>query len=262
MGLIAALIATALCAVVYVRMYRRELPEPMGKKKAAVPVGFGFLAIVLTLPAVVLMGLGIQASVGSVAEFVSSPVLRSLVGSFLMAGFTEELIKFLMFLIVVKIVKPKNVYEYGMLCAGVGFGFTALEELLYAGNGLVTMIFRILFFAMHMLFGMLMGTQLGLAAYCRREGRGGAGRHRFLALFLPVLWHTVFDAATATNAAMNAADEDTQIAGIAIALIVLVVSVVLQFVLLVRFKKKAGEYCLMHLTESAYPEESGGEAQA
>ena len=37
MGLLVAIIASVLCAVVYVRMYRREVPEPIGKKKAALP---------------------------------------------------------------------------------------------------------------------------------------------------------------------------------------------------------------------------------
>lgn len=35
-----------------------------------------------------------------------------------MAGFTEELVKFLVFLLVLKINKPKNVYEHGVLRAG------------------------------------------------------------------------------------------------------------------------------------------------
>jgi len=35
MGIIIALISAALCALLYVRMVRRETPEPMPKKKAA-----------------------------------------------------------------------------------------------------------------------------------------------------------------------------------------------------------------------------------
>ena len=250
MGLIAALIATALCAVMYVRMVRRELPEPIGKKKAIIPLGFGLLAIFLTLPMVLLFGLLVQATVGSIPDVVSSLVLRSLIGSFLLAGFTEEFIKFLMLLPVLRIVKPKNVYEYGLLGAGVGLGFTALEEILYAGSNPLGAVFRILFFAMHLLFGMLMGTHLGLAKLDRLEGRG-AGKHTFLAFFLPILWHTVFDASTTANQALNASDESTQIAGVVIALVICAASIVLQFVLLTRFRKKTAEYCSMRLDGSA-----------
>ena len=251
MGLIAALIATSLCAVMYVRMVRRELPEPLGKKKAMIPLGFGLLAIFLTLPMVILFGLLVQATVGSISDAVSSLVLRSLLGSFLLAGFTEEFIKFLMLLPVLRIVKPRNVYEYGLLGAGVGLGFTALEELLYAGKSPMGAVFRILFFAMHLLFGLLMGTHLGLAKYSRREGRGDAGKHTFLAFFLPILWHTVFDASTTANAALNATEEATQVAGVVIALVVCAVSIALQFVLLIRFRKKTAEYCSMRLDGSA-----------
>ena len=60
MGILVALIATALCAVVYVRMVKREIPEPIGTKQAAVPIGFGLLAVVLVVPMLALIGLLIK----------------------------------------------------------------------------------------------------------------------------------------------------------------------------------------------------------
>ncbi len=60
MGILVALIATALCAVVYVRMVKREIPEPIGKMQAAVPIGFGLLAVVLVVPMLALIGLLIK----------------------------------------------------------------------------------------------------------------------------------------------------------------------------------------------------------
>ena len=260
MSLIAAVIATALCAFVYVRMYKRELPEPIGKKKAVIPLAFGFAAIVLSILLLVASGVLARALTGGEALFAAdgSPaglVFRSLLHSFLLAGFTEELAKFLLFLLVLKIVKPANVYEYGLLCAGVGLGFTAGEEFLYAGNGLVVMVIRICFFAMHLLFGLLMGTHLGLARFCRQEKRGGAGKHVFLALFLPVLWHTVFDAATTANAALDATEESVQIGGAIVALAVMLGSVVLQYVLLLRFKRQTEAYCAMTFRSEELPAE-------
>ena len=150
-------------------MIRREVPEPISKKQAAIPAVLGLLSVFLATMLMIGFGAGIKALFGSVSEAVSSLVLRSLVSSFFLAGFTEEVVKLLMFLVAIKIVKPKNVYEYGLLCAGVGFGFTALEEFIYAGSSLVAMVLRIFYFAMHMVFGLLMGLHLGLesTAGCR-----------------------------------------------------------------------------------------------
>ena len=251
MGLTAALAATALCVVIYVRMIKRELPEPIGKKQAAIPAGFGVLAVLLTTPLLILIGLLVQKLTGggSLSGKVTSPILSSIVRSFLLAGFTEEFIKCLMFLIVIRIVRPKNVYEYGFLCAGIGLGFTFLEDLVYAGQNPVSSVIRILFFAMHMMFGILMGTHLGLAKYCKQEQQDGAGKHIFLAFFLPILWHTLFDASTITNVALNTEDESIEIAGVIVGIVACMASIALQFVLLVRFRKKTEEYCGMQLIE-------------
>jgi len=135
----------------------------------------------------------------------------------------------------------------------VGVGFTALEDVVYGMGNPVSAFIRILFFAMHMLFGQLMGTHLGLAAFCKKQGRG-AGRHVFFALFLPVLWHTLFDAATIANPALSTSEENTQIAGAIVGIAVCAVSIVLQFVLLIRFRKQTEELCGMRLIE----QEDGG----
>lgn len=257
MGLIAAVIAAVLCAVVYVRMYKREIPEPIGKKQALIPVALGVVAALLMMPVFLGVGLLIAAVVpGGIAEVVPSPVVRSLVSAFFMAGFTEELIKLLMFLIVVRVVKPKSVYEYGLLCAGVGFGFTGLEDLIYGMTNPVGSIFRVLFFAMHMVFGLLMGVELGLARFSKRAGTGGVGKHTLLALVLPVLWHTVFDASTTTNAALNATEEHAQIIGVVVALVVCAISIALQFVVLIRFKRDTEKLCGMTVVDDPQPAEA------
>ena len=99
-------------------------------------------------------------------------------------------------------------------------------------------------FAMHMVFAILMGVNLGLARYAKLHG-GSAGKHIFLGLFLPVLWHTIYDAATTFNAGFDSTDENVQVAATVISLIVTVASTVLQFVLLVRFKNNAVKYSEM-----------------
>lgn len=89
---ITSLIAFALCAFVCVRMIRREIPGPIGKKLA----------------------------------------LRSLVKSFPFSVFTEEIVKLLTALLPVKIFKPKNIYEYILIliektCLAVTLVSTALQ---------------------------------------------------------------------------------------------------------------------------------------
>ena len=249
MGFLTSVIAFALCAVVYVRMIRREVPEQIGKAQAWVPVGAGLIAPIIST--VIALGLGlltIKLLGGEITDMgVNMPVrqemnvvLRSLIKSFRVAGFTEELVKLLLALLMVKIFKPKNVYEYALAFVGVGFGFTALEEVLYGSGGLVS-LFRLPTFAMHMVLAILMGVNLGFARYEKLHG-GSAGKYIFLGLFLPVLWHTLYDAATACNAGLDTTDENVQMAAIVIALIAAVASTVLQFVLLVRFKKNAVKY--------------------
>jgi len=255
MGFITSLIAFILCAFVYVRMIRREVPEQIGKAQAWVPVGAGLIApIISTVIAVGLGMLTIKLHGGEItqsgvnmpaqqAQQETNVVLRSLIKSFRVAGSTEELVKLLLALLMVKVFKPKNVYEYALAFVGVGFGFTALEEVLYGGGGLASLS-RLPGFAMHMVFGILMGVNLGLARYAKLHG-GSAGKHIFLGLFLPVLWHTLYDAATTFNAGFDATDENVQVAAVVIALIVTVASTVLQFVLLVRFKNNAVKYSEM-----------------
>ena len=255
MGFITSLIAFILCAFVYVRMIRREVPEQIGKAQAWVPVGAGLIAPIIST--VITVGLGmltIKLHGGEItqsgvtmpvqqAQQETNVVLRSLIKSFRVAGFTEELVKLLLALLMVKIFKPKNVYEYALAFIGVGFGFTALEEVLYGGGGLASLS-RLPGFAMHMVFGILMGVNLGLAHHAKLHG-GSAGKHIFLGLFLPVLWHTLYDAATAFNAGIDTSNENVQMAAIVIALIASVASTVLQFVLLVRFKNNAVKYSEM-----------------
>ena len=249
MGILVALISAALCALLYVRMVRRELPAPMPKKQAVTPVVVGLFAPILATLLVLLIGLCVRALTGgrSLSELIGNLVISSLVSSFLGAGFTEELVKLLLFLLIAKRLNPKNVYELAVLVAGIGFGFTVLEEIAYGSGNAIAGLLRLPGFALHMVFGLVMGGFLGLARY-KKQRRESAGKETFLAFFLPVLSHTVFDAATANNAAISAEDEATQLIGLIAGLVVVVISVVLQIVVLVKFKKNTEKYCGMTLT--------------
>ncbi len=248
MDIIVSLISTVLCAVVYIPMIWRETPEAMPKKKAVIPVVAGlfapFLATVVTLG----IGLAIRGITGgrSLSEAIGNMALASLTGSFLAAGMTEELVKFLLFWLITRRLKPKNVYEYAVLMAGIGFGFTVLEEIGYGSGSPLTSLSRLPGFAMHMVLGLIMGLFLGLTRYRKQGGESGV-RENCLAFLLPILWHTVYDASTAFNGALSAEDENVQLIGIIFWLGVVIASTVLQFVVLIKFKKNAGRYCAMEL---------------
>lgn len=100
-----------------------------------------------------------------------------------------------------------------------------------------------------MVFGLIMGLFLGLARYKKERGKSG-GRDTLLELFLPVLWHTAYDASTAANAALSSEDDYVGFQGLLVALAVVAVSTVLQFVVLILFKKHTGKYCSMVIAMS------------
>ena len=75
MGLIVAIITAIICTVVYVRMYKRQLPEPAGVKRAAIPVALGVLAVVLVAPVTIIISLSSRKLLGtSIKESVAYSV--------------------------------------------------------------------------------------------------------------------------------------------------------------------------------------------
>ena len=237
MGIIAAIVATIICAVFYVRMCKREIPEPISFKRAAIPVALGVLAVFINMPLSIGSLAAIAAVFGKLSDVIPSLVLRSLVASFFMAGFTEEFVKMLMFLIVIRVCKPKNVYE----------------DAVYGIQNPVSSVFRVFFFGMHLMFGLIMGLEMGLAQYSKKNGTGGSVKHTILAMAVPVLWHTIFDASTIANAAFNAEDEAVQMIGVVVALVVCAVSIALQFVLLIQYKKNTEKLCAMSVVDEEEP---------
>ena len=242
-GYISCLISFALCTFVYIRMLRREEPVTLGKK-SIVPVALGFVSPILTVIIMILVRVIIvKIAGGPVSIRVQSPLLRSLAKAFFGAGLPEEILKMLLALLAVAIVKPKNVYTYALMFIGVGFGFTALEEIVYGGDNDFFALARIPGFALHMVFDMIMGVNFGLARFKKKQGTGGSSLHVLAAIILPILWHTVYDAATVDNAGLQTESDIALI----LALVIDIGSIVLQFVMLSNFKKKSNALCQMEL---------------
>ena len=71
-----------------------------------------------------------------------------------------------------------------------------------------------------------------------------------LALIVPILLHTLYDAGTATNAYMNSGKEEDELIGIVIALVVTVALFIVQIAVPVRLKKNTEKYCGMRISSA------------
>ena len=246
MEMLSMAVSIAVLGILYKRMLGRELPEPITGAQAFVPIGLGVVSTVLSVP-LFLGSAALLVNAGYVRE--AHPLwVQSAVSACITAGLPEELSKFLMILLGLLIFrkKIKNVYEYVLLGAAVGFGFTVFEEYLYASD-LASLIFRLILIALHMLFSMAMAYFLGRAKYQRLTGKGAAGLSYVLAFLVPIAMHTIYDACTATNMYLRAEDDDTVMIGITIGVLGTVVMFVLQIIFLNRFKKSAEKLSLMKL---------------
>ena len=244
MAIIQTVLSLVILGILYRRMVKREVPQPITKAQALVPVLLGIVSLALSFVFVIIntnalvKGLGIDSS-------GFSPVLHSFYAAFFAAGLPEEIAKLLMILLTLLIFrsKIKNVYEYVLVGAAVGFGFTLFEEFLYgSGETVLVMVLRLLTIAAHMIFGMIMGKHLGLARYNKRSGRGSAGETA-LAILLPMLLHTVYDALTANSYLMRSEDETLQMIGMVLSLVATIALFVIQLRVLAGFKKDAKNLC-------------------
>ena len=247
-----AVIAIALNLFFFVRAYKREVPQPMKPWwRIVIPVALGIIAPLLSTGLALLFNGGAMTLFGkSFLQLTPNAFANSLLGSFFLAGFTEELVKLILILVAVKIVRPAKVYEYVLVGAAVGLGFCIMEEYLYSdpsaeGAGVLSLI-RLPLFAMHMVLSSVMGLGLGMHKHCKQTGKPRAGLWLALGLLLPVLWHTLYDSATVKTPLILAPNDPfVQSAGLVYAGVVGLVTLVLQFTVLWQFKKNTERSCAL-----------------
>ena len=247
MAVIQLIVALVVLGILYRRMIARD-PEPIAKPQTIVPVVLGVVSLPLSLL--------ILAAVGSLLNYIGysgagQPVLlRSLTLGLFMAGLNEELAKLLMMLLAFCIFRSgiRNVYECILIGVAVGFGFTLFEEFVY-GSSLLVLVVRLFTVAAHVCFGIVMSKHLGMARYKKLNGYGsGAVLAEYcMAIAIPILIHSLFDACTGTNRMLDSPSEEVQFAGIILGLGGTVVMIILQIVMLLRLKKDAGKYCSMQI---------------
>ena len=197
-SIISALLALVICGFIYLRMIKREVPVPIGKLQAILPIILGGICVPFSGPA----GLGLVYAFKSIG--IAGDAMENLPAAFytafFVAGGVEELFKFLAIVITIAILKNKicNVYEYILLGAAVGLGFTVVEDFTFGASILVLLIRTPLMFT-HMTLNMIMGEFIGRAKYNKKKSQGQTALYWALALIIPMTLHTLYDAGTVFN---------------------------------------------------------------
>ncbi len=181
MNLIIIALAPVLIIAIYIYVRDKYEREPLELLVLALIAG-----CLITIPVVFVEGwLGIPLS-------YLNGYPAAAWNAFVVAAFTEELFKYVAFLILFWSNRNFNEKFDGIVYASfISLGFAGVENILYvtqggAGVGLLRAFTAV---PAHALFGIVMGYQLGLARFYPREKL----RRLFLALTLPILLHGVYD---------------------------------------------------------------------
>ena len=253
MDILSAVLTIVILGLLYWRMIKRETPERIGAFQALLPLALGVVSMFIGVLVTVLLA----KSLGGMANMTAGNTGfgGSLLHSFLMAGGTEAIAQLLMILLALVILKSrvKNVYEYVLIGAAVGFGFAVVEEFYYGNSGAessaadyVAFVGRMISVPAHMTFNMLMGEFLGRARFNRLTGKGSPALDCVLAVLIPMGVHTLFDACTIFNSKLMAGE----MSGIVIALGGYVGLLIFELVVLIRFRKNTEKFCGMRISEA------------
>ncbi|MBE5858943.1 MAG: PrsW family intramembrane metalloprotease [Butyrivibrio sp.] len=252
--ILAGIITTGILGWLYMRMIKREKAPQIGIPQAVLPIILGIISEIVGSRAVMflMMGLGENGS----AKFNELPVVaRQFLAPFLFAAFPEEFIKLIMVIITLCVFrkKVKNVYEYILIGAAVGIGFSIAEDYSYASE-LIGVFVRLPMLPGHMAMDMLMGEFLGIAMYNKKNNAGPVAIFNIAAFVAPLIIHTLYDAGTTSNFMVfqGAADQNNLMLtiGIVYALVVVVGFIVYSFRMLIRFKKKGDKFNNMIISEA------------
>ena len=228
------------------RMIKREKSGQIGIPQALFPIILGIVSEIVSsrLVIFVMISLGQEGS----AKFNELPIVaRQFLSPFLFAAFPEEFFKLIMVIITLCVFrkKVKNVYEYILIGAAVGIGFSIAEDYSYASE-LASVFIRLPMLPGHMAMDMLMGEFLGIAMYNKKNNAGPVAIFNIFALVVPVIIHTLYDAGSTANfmvfeGAANGNNVMVTI-GSVYALVVIVGFIVFSFRMIIRFKKNGDKF--------------------
>ena len=244
MSIVSLVITLVFLGFLYWRMVKREIPEPVGWLQALLPIAIGLLSHPLTIP--FSMGyLKAMAADPNAVKLSEMNLIQSLERSLILAGGLEEIAKLILIIVILLIFrkKVKNVYEYILIGACVGIGFSIIEEFSYGADNatIVSTIGRMISVPAHMTFNMVMAEFLGRAKFNRLNGKGTVVLNYVLALLVPIVVHTLCDVCTAFNSSLMRGE----VSGMIRALIGFVALLIYELIVLVRFKKKTATLCGM-----------------
>ncbi|WP_408072491.1 PrsW family glutamic-type intramembrane protease [Butyrivibrio sp. JL13D10] len=251
--ILAGLVTTGVLGWLYIRMIKRDKPPQIGVPQAVLPIILGIISEIIGSRAVVFWMMSFGE--GGAAKFNELPVVaRQFLAPFLFAAFPEEFIKLIMVIITLCVFrkKVKNVYEYILIGAAVGIGFSISEDYSYASE-LAGFFVRLPMMPGHMAMDMLMGEFLGIAMYNKKNNAGPVAIFNIAAFVVPVIIHTLYDAGTTGNYMVfqGAAEQNTLMLtiGCVYALVVVVGFIVYSFRMIVRLKKNAEKFNNMVISE-------------
>jgi len=245
MTVISVIMTIIILGILYWRMVKRETPEPVGWKQALIPVAIGMVSFPITIP----FSMGYMKSLSNDPDALKLSELnffQALWRDLILAGGLEEIAKLLMILVVLFIFrkKVKNVYEFILIGACVGIGFTIAEEYYYGSDEEATVlsaVLRLIAVPAHMTFNMVMAELLGRARTSKLSGKGSPVIYCLLAILVPVTVHTLYDVTTAFNSSLMRGE----MKGFIVAAIGYVCLLVYEFAVLIRCRKKTAEFCAM-----------------
>ena len=240
MEIIQLIIASIILGILYKKMLNWGTSEKIAKKQAFILIIFGVIATFLTL--FFALGIGYSISkMGYTLVDIQNLTIRAFASALLLAGLTEEVSTLLMILLAIKLFHPQNVYEYSLIGAGIGMGFTLHEELLYGGS--IVGFSRFLTLTFHMVLGVVMGKYIGMGIY--NKNKGMAYMHKYvIALIAPITIHTIYDAFTVHNPAVTVEglNDEVIVVWVVAALVCITGATVSQFIFFKKLKKQAELY--------------------
>ena len=244
-SIIASLLALVICGFLYKRMIKREVPEQIGKLQAILPVILGGICVPISGGS----GIGLLLALRSIG--ISAEAMQALPSSFFtaffMAGGVEEVYKFLAIILTMVILKNKvsNVYEYILLGAAVGLGFTVAEDFTF-GDSLIVLLIRTPLMFTHMTLNMIMGEFIGRAKYNKQKGEGQTVLFWVLGLIVPIALHTLYDAGTVFN--FTVLKDGDYVTGGILGGVAIIANVVVLINVLVRARKNAENFSALHIS--------------
>jgi len=181
MTLLIISIAPVILILLYIYFRDKYEKEPFGMLLRAILVG-----AIITIP-IIFIEFGLMAIVKFNDKFADA-----FYNGFVVAGFTEELFKYLAFLVIIWRNRNFNELFDGIIYASfISLGFAAIENIMYVLNSGISVAFIRAFSAVpaHALFGITMGFYFGLAKFYPDK----RSKYLWMAILLPILLHGVYD---------------------------------------------------------------------